>query len=164
MNTELAGKPLIIWNQHVVWSENQPTPNCLKPTWPSEYPLWRTPKALETSASLISLSRNDKREDKDVYLSDNRGTSNSLRSGLESSQSKMELVVSIETPTTWFTEIRLRFRKGRTVIKMRMEHCLARKGLIGRVGGPEHRINIIMMHHEEQHQHQDQDQGEHQKH
>merc|ERR550519_1993334 len=64
MNTELAGKPLIIW--------------------PSEYPLWRTPKALETSAS----------------LSDNRGTSNSLRSGLESSQSKMELVVSIETPTT----------------------------------------------------------------
>ena len=63
---------------------------------------------------------------------------------MESSQSKMELVVSIETPTTWFTEIRLRFRKGRTVIKMRMEHCLARKGLIGRVGGPEHRINIIV--------------------
>ena len=67
-----------------------------------------------------------------------------MRSGLESSQSKMELVVSIETPTTWFTEIRLGFRKGRTVVKMRMEHYLARKGLIGRVGGPEHRINIIM--------------------
>ena len=34
-----------------------------------------------------------------------RGTLNSLRSGLESSQSKMALVVSIETPTTCMLKI-----------------------------------------------------------
>ena len=47
------------------------------------------------------------------------GTLKCLRSGLESSQSKMELVVSIETPTTW---VQLRYqtqiREGRKVIKI----------------------------------------------
>ena len=38
-------------------------------------------------------------------LSDISGMLNCLRSGLESSQSKMELVASIEMPTTWAREI-----------------------------------------------------------
>ena len=64
-----------------------------------------TPKALEISASLCRTTKCDNTFDNHLHLSDISGTLNSLRSGLESSQSKMELVASIEMPTTWVSEV-----------------------------------------------------------
>ena len=84
------------------WGESPPSVSLGQ----TKFPLWQRseqyqPVGGHQSRHLISTSSSGKTWDTFFYLSDISGTLNSARSGLESSQSKMELVVSIETPTTY---------------------------------------------------------------